>query len=362
MCGSGKGPATSTPPRDRRSAGWRPSPAIARSTKSAAFARRRWKRCRRDFEPAAESVDPLAARARSERLAALLSCLGGLDSDKREAVLLAYYRGFSREALAKRFGAPAATIKTWLRRSLMQLRDCLEIMTLAPDDDFAAAEFALGTLDAAERATLAARRRREPELDAAIRAWEARLSPLAEATAPIVPPADFLPAIEARIRLASPAPDAVATLQKRLARWRAAAIGATGIAAALAIGVATREATRPAAPGEFVAVLQKSPDSPAFVATVNLAKGELSVRAVAAPPQAGKSYELWIIEPKLGAPRSLGVLDAAAVTRSPRLAGYDRAVVEDATYAVTVEPKGGSPDGKPSGPPVFVGKLIAVEP
>jgi RNA polymerase sigma-70 factor, ECF subfamily len=78
------------------------------------------------FEPAAESVDPLAARARSERLAALLSCLGGLDSDKREAVLLAYYRGFSREALAKRFDAPTATIKTWLRRSLMQLRECLE--------------------------------------------------------------------------------------------------------------------------------------------------------------------------------------------------------------------------------------------
>ena len=55
-----------------------------------------------------------------------LACLGALDADKREAVLLAYYRGFSRDALARRFGAPTATIKTWLRRSLMQLRDCLE--------------------------------------------------------------------------------------------------------------------------------------------------------------------------------------------------------------------------------------------
>jgi len=78
------------------------------------------------FEPAAESVDPLAARARSERLTALIACLGKLDADKREAVLLAYYRGFSRDALAKRFGAPTPTIKTWLRRSLMQLRECLE--------------------------------------------------------------------------------------------------------------------------------------------------------------------------------------------------------------------------------------------
>ena len=237
-------------------------------------------------------------------------------------------------------------------------------MTLSPDDDFAAAEFALGTLDPGERAALAARRRREPELDAAIRAWEARLSPLAEATPAIAPTHDFLPAIEARIRAAAapPAADGVAALQKRLARWRAAAIGATGIAAALAIGFVAREAWRPPAPSEFVAVLQKSPDSPAFVATVNLAKGELSVRPVAAPAQAGKSYELWIIEPKLGAPRSLGVIDASAVTRNPRLAGYDRAVVEDATYAVTIEPQGGSPDGKPSGPPVFVGKLIPFPP
>jgi anti-sigma-K factor RskA len=237
-------------------------------------------------------------------------------------------------------------------------------MTLSPDDDFAAAEFALGTLEPGERATFAARRLREPELDAAIRGWEARLSPLAEATAPIAPPADFLPAIEARIRAAAAtsAPDGVMALHKRLSRWRAAAIGATGIAAALAIGFVAREATRAVAPKEFVAILQKSADAPAFVASINLAKGELSVRPVAAPPQAGKSYELWIIEPKLGPPRSLGVIDAAAVTRGARLAPFDRTIVQDATYAVTVEPEGGSPDGKPSGPPVFVGKLVAVEP
>jgi len=237
-------------------------------------------------------------------------------------------------------------------------------MTLAPDDDLAAAEFALGTLDPGERATLAARRLREPELDVAIRAWEARLSPLGEATPPIAPPDDFLPAIEARIRggVAPRASDLVAALQKRLSRWRAAAIGASGIAAALAIGIAAREAARPAAPNEFVAILQKSADSPAFVASINLAKGDLSVRPVAAPPQAGKSYELWLIAPKLGAPRSLGVIDAASVTRGPRLAAFDRETVEDATYAVTVEPEGGSPNGKPSGPPLFVGKLVPVDP
>jgi RNA polymerase sigma-70 factor (ECF subfamily) len=77
------------------------------------------------FEPAADEVDPLAARERSEGLVKLLNCLQSLDEEKRAVVLLAYYRGLSREALALRFGRPVPTIKTWLHRSLAQLRDCL---------------------------------------------------------------------------------------------------------------------------------------------------------------------------------------------------------------------------------------------
>lgn len=77
------------------------------------------------FEPQAETVDPLAGRENSEALSALMRCLKALDEEKREIVLLAYYRGCSREALAKRFDKPVPTIKTWLRRSLAQLKDCL---------------------------------------------------------------------------------------------------------------------------------------------------------------------------------------------------------------------------------------------
>ena len=77
------------------------------------------------FEPAAEEINPLAARERSEGLTALVDCLKALDEEKRAIVLLAYYRGSSREGLAKRFGRPVPTIKTWLHRSLAQLRDCL---------------------------------------------------------------------------------------------------------------------------------------------------------------------------------------------------------------------------------------------
>jgi anti-sigma-K factor RskA len=244
----------------------------------------------------------------------------------------------------------------------------LVVMSLSPEDDYVAAEYALGTLDPAERAAIAARRLREPELEAAIRAWEERLAPLVEAIPPIEPPRDYFSDIHARLRAPAPitlrsADNGVAALEGRLARWRAAAIGAASLAAMLAIGFVAREATREIAPREYVAVLQKDAESPAFAVTVNLDTREMTVRPVAAPATSGKSYELWIInKDKLGAPRSLGVINAADVTRADKLAAFDRAVVADATYAVTIEPPGGSPDGKPSGPPVWLGKLIPVGP
>jgi anti-sigma-K factor RskA len=242
-------------------------------------------------------------------------------------------------------------------------------MTVTPDDDFAAAEYALGTLDPAERATLAARRLREPDLDEAIRAWEARLAPLAEAAPAIEPPRDLLAAIERRIRAApiaaatpgSAAVDSsVVALRRSLTRWRMAAIAASIVAAVLAMGLVVRETSREEGPREYVAILQKDAASPAFEVTVNLDTRELTVRPVAAQAPPGKSYELWIIDAKLGAPRSLGVIGETG--RAANLSSYDPAVVANATYAVTVEPPGGSPDGRPSGPPVFIGKLIPVAP
>jgi len=224
-------------------------------------------------------------------------------------------------------------------------------MSLNPDDEGLAAEYALGTLDAAERAAVAARRLAEPELDAAISAWETRLSPLAEAMPELAPPPGVFSRIEAR--LGGEVVD-LAAWRARVARWRAATAGAAALAAALGFVVATR----PTPPHQFVAVLQKSPDEPAFAMTVDVDRLEFSVRPVAAQAPADKSYELWIIAPSQ-APKSLGVIDAAT---GPRGLSAERGAVREATYAVTVEPKGGSPTGKPSGAPVFFGKLVPVGP
>jgi RNA polymerase sigma-70 factor (ECF subfamily) len=75
-----------------------------------------------------ESCDehPIAALERAEDVERLLRCLDGLEPEKKEIVRLAYLDGMSREALAKRFDRPEGTIKTWLHRSLAQLKGCLE--------------------------------------------------------------------------------------------------------------------------------------------------------------------------------------------------------------------------------------------
>lgn len=57
---------------------------------------------------------------------ALTNCLQRLNPRVREAILLAYYEGLSREELAEKLDMPVGSVKTWLRRGSLALRDCLE--------------------------------------------------------------------------------------------------------------------------------------------------------------------------------------------------------------------------------------------
>lgn len=70
--------------------------------------------------------EPLVRREMTEDLKRLLACMGNLEEERRRLILLAYYSGWTREELAARFDKPANTIRTWLRRSLLQVRECLE--------------------------------------------------------------------------------------------------------------------------------------------------------------------------------------------------------------------------------------------
>ena len=80
-----------------------------------------------EMEAVADSPDPLARREMTEELKRLLECIARLEPERQKLVLLAYYNGWSREQLAAKFDAPVNTIKTWLRRSILDIRECLGI-------------------------------------------------------------------------------------------------------------------------------------------------------------------------------------------------------------------------------------------
>lgn len=82
-----------------------------------------------DAPEALQVADPAPAASvtveLSEELSRLNRCIDGLEPDRQHLVRLAYIQGLSREELAERLGHPTGTIKTWLHRSLKQLKECL---------------------------------------------------------------------------------------------------------------------------------------------------------------------------------------------------------------------------------------------
>ncbi|MEH2611109.1 anti-sigma factor [Bradyrhizobium sp. AZCC 1693] len=293
-------------------------------------------------------------------------------------------------------------------------------MAYSEDHIALAAEYALGTLDADERAQVETMMAVDTEYSALVHAWEYRLGVLnqmvgsveprpivwenikaaighsTEQQAPLTlpeaaPPAEPAspPADEPVVAAAPPVAvdnSNVIQLTGRVRRLRSVASIATALAAALVAMLAVQvyrpellpEALRPkpriqtvevktpapsAVPSaQYVALLQRDGGSPAFILTVDAASKNFTVRKVGADAESGKSFELWLISDQLPQPRSLGVIGGSDFTARPVLADYDAGTINAATYAVTVEPAGGSPTGKPTSAPIYVGKLIETVP
>ena len=58
-------------------------------------------------------------------LGQIVACMAELDADKSDAVRRAYWEGETYQELASRYDVPLNTVRTWLRRSLLKLRECL---------------------------------------------------------------------------------------------------------------------------------------------------------------------------------------------------------------------------------------------
>ena len=77
------------------------------------------------YDVADESATPPERLLVAEAEHQLGDCLGQLEPEPREAVLLAYFEGLTHADLAARLGRPLGTVKAWVRRSLDRLRLCL---------------------------------------------------------------------------------------------------------------------------------------------------------------------------------------------------------------------------------------------
>ena len=224
---------------------------------------------------------------------------------------------------------------------------------MTDDDDILAAEFAIGLLDPAEAAAVQNRARMDAPLSLRIAWWRDQLSPLADRGG-AEPPQHIWRGIERRLAANDNAP-------RLVSRWRNTAIAATSLAAALVAYIGLAPAPQPvvetktvAAPAPMVAMLTGQGGTQ--IALIVDDQGHL--RTTPASLEPGKRYpELWVI-PADGKPRSLGTFDANGRSAHNVAPAMRQMMAEGMTFAVSLEPAGGSPTGLPTGPVVATGKLI----
>jgi anti-sigma-K factor RskA len=266
-------------------------------------------------------------------------------------------------------------------------------MSLTLSEDMMAAEYVLGTLDPDERDDAKARIASDFSFAALVQHWERRLGELHALTGDVEPAAAVWDAIKAKLATAAPSaemrlpeveppePPSAAGGAPPL-RWRNLSVLMGSLAATLLLFVvaslvapgllpgrlrpkpevgAPSAGAEAASPVRFVAVLQRDATSPAFILTVDVANRNLTMRRVSAPMEPGRSYELWLISNKFPAPRSLGLVSTGDFTQWSDVALDDPASIGDATFAVSLEPEGGSPTGAPSNV-IFLGKPVESTP
>jgi anti-sigma-K factor RskA len=190
------------------------------------------------------------------------------------------------------------------------------------------------------------------------------------------PPAD-LSQTETGYSLYDESDGNVVQLTRRVKKWRSVAIAMQAIAALLAVYVIAaqfypnlmplrgRAGEQQTAQGSgaqpasrLVAVLQQDPTSPAFLLTVDPQNRTLVVRRVSATPEQGRSYELWLIAKGAPTPKSLGVVGQDEFTQRAIPGNFDVATLRSASYAISLEPSGGSQSGVPTGPILFTGNIV----
>ena len=229
-------------------------------------------------------------------------------------------------------------------------------MTMLGEDDFVlAGEYVLGLLDRPSEVSAAARIATDAAFAAEVETWRLRLMPMVDGNDTPTPPH-----IWDTIQASLPVPTQQDNKSGNVRVWQAIAGASSMAAAVLAILLLqpSAPAVTPAPIAPLVAALGSETSTSSMTARYDGANGQMLLTPVSL--KTGELYpELWII-PADGNPRSLGMVRADGPSQINIGASLREFIDEGATLAITSEPIGGGPGGKPSGPVIASGKITTV--
>ena len=230
------------------------------------------------------------------------------------------------------------------------------------DEAALAMDFALGVLDRESRMAAQLRLARDAGFRAEVEGWQAMLSPLADSVTPVTPPADLWDRILAETATAAPpraaaAPVKSASLWSSLGLWRTLAAGSLALAGIVSVMLVER----PGKPSQqlLVATLASPTGAAMLTATYDAGRGAVILTPADKSDAAGRTPELWVIEGDKP-PRSLGTIDIDSPNSHEIPAERLKGLKVGSTLAISLEPKGGSKTGAPTGPIVATGKLTGI--
>ncbi len=226
-------------------------------------------------------------------------------------------------------------------------------------DDLLAAEYAVGVLPAGERAEVSARIDADASFARLVNDWVRRLSPLDSAYQEVAPPASVKAALDRRLFGSTAVASAKPGLWSSLAFWRGLATAALA-ALVITIGAnALRQPVTPVPQPQLVASLAADGSPVHFLAVYDPQRGFVALSHVAGDRDAGKDFELWMIEGQ-NAPVSMGVIPVGASAHMTVDEASRAKLAAGAVLAISLEPTGGSTTGQPTGPVVAAGPLATI--
>jgi anti-sigma-K factor RskA len=223
-------------------------------------------------------------------------------------------------------------------------------------DEIISGEYVLGVLSAEDRRRVEARMAIDKRFAQQVRRWQTNLSGFNDDYDEIRPPAHLYNRLERRLfQTDIEQSGALAQLWGSLAIWRGLAV--LSLLVAVSLGLYQATATLTDDTGRPLVAELAGPQNAAFnlIAAFDTESGRLSVVPVALKQPEPKSLEVWIIEDGK-APQSLGILPDNGNGEIVVNADMRRLFAEGQTIAITVEPFGGAPEGKPTGPIIASGK------